>query len=252
MNGIFQKIFQEKGTTSKKRLREYVEEQGEEQIHNLRTSIRRLESAYLVFPKSCKRKKTDVFVSSYKSLFRKNSPIRDLDIIYEKLVNTGLSKNSDILQFLVKHKEKKLRNTLKDAKKLSKLKMPKIKEISDTETLQKYERTISTLIDKIQKSIPIVASDESKIDELHSLRKTAKKLRYVLELDPDDSYHQTLTSMRSFQRLLGDIHDCDVTLDFLETYSKKFPELKSLILKEQNVRTQTYKKLAVALSDSKI
>jgi CHAD domain-containing protein len=251
MNGVFQKTFQEKGTIAKKRLREYIEEQREEQIHNLRTSIRRLESAYLVFPKSCKRKKTDVFVSSYKSLFRKNSIIRDLDVIYEKL-DAELSKNSDVLQFLVKHKEKKLSNILKDAKKLSKLKIPKIKEISDTKILQKYERTISSLIDKMQKYIPVVASDESQIDELHSLRKTAKKLRYVLELDPDNSYHHTIVSMRTFQRFLGEIHDCDISIDFLKAYSNKFPELQSLILKEQNTRTQIYKRLAISLSDSKI
>lgn len=252
MNRVFQKSFQEKETTSKKRLREYIGKQGEEQIHNLRTSIRRLEAAYLILPKSCKKKKTDAFVSSYKSLFRKNSPIRDLDVICEKLLDAGLSEDSGAIQFLVKRKEKKLGNTLRDAKKLLKLKVPNVKEVPDVKILQKYERTASSLVDKIQKYIPIVASDESKIDELHSLRKTAKKLRYVLELDPDNSYHQTIACMRSFQGLLGDIHDCDMAICFLEAHHKKFPELKPLILKEQNIRSQTYKRLAVSLYDSKI
>jgi CHAD domain-containing protein len=248
-DNIFLKTFQEKQAKSKKRLGDYIKESGEEQIHDLRTSIRRLEAAYLVLPKSCKRKKTDYFVSSYKSLFKKNSPIRDSDIIHEKLVNGGLPKTSAAMQFLVNRKEKKLKSTLQDAKKLSKLKISKIKTTSPEKILQKYERTILVLTEKIQGLIPVVISDESKIDELHLMRKTAKKLRYVLELDSNSSYQHVIDSMKSFQQLLGEIHDCDVALDFLEKHSEKFPELKPLIPREQNIRSQIYKKLATSLSD---
>jgi CHAD domain-containing protein len=55
--------------------------------------------------------------------------------------------------------------------------------------------------------------------------------------------------MKLLQNLLGTIHDCDMMIDFLKKYSKKFPELKSFILREEENRNQIYKKLSDSLSD---
>ena len=85
-NDFFQNIFHEKQVQSKKQLDDFLKEPGEKQIHDLRTSIRRLQALYIIFPNSCKRKKTDYFVSSYNLLFKKNSSIRDLDVIFEKML----------------------------------------------------------------------------------------------------------------------------------------------------------------------
>ena len=135
---IFQKTFQEKQEKAKKRLEELLEEQGEEQIHNLRTSVRRLETTYLIFPNSFKRKKTNNFVSSYKSLFKKNSSLRDFDIIINKLLENGLTENSDFIKYLVSQKEKKIKVVIKKATKLSRLKIPLIKEGNFEKITPKY------------------------------------------------------------------------------------------------------------------
>lgn len=248
-DNFFQKIFQEKQVISKKRLDNYLKVQGENQIHDLRTSIRRLEATYLIIPNSCKKKKTNDFVSSYKSLFRKNSSVRDLDVILGKLLKNGLEEDSDIIKYLDTQKNKKLRNILKDAKKLTKLKVSSIKKTSNKKMIKKYEKIIFSLITKIQYNLPIVTSDESKIKELHSMRKTAKKLRYVLEIDPNDSYRSILEKIKSFQEFLGKIHDCDITINFLEKQSKKIPNLEPIILKEQKIRSQIYQNLANSLSE---
>ena len=248
-DNFFQKIFQEKQANSKKKLNDYLKEQGEDQIHDLRTSIRRLEAIYLIFPKSWKRKKTDNFVSSYQSLFRKNSLVRDWDVIRRRLLKNGLEENSDIINYLVKQKSKKLKNILKNAKKLKKLKISRIKKTSNKKLNKKYEKIIFSLVTKIQENIPIVVSDESKIKELHSMRKTAKKLRYVLEIDPNESFKGILDKMKLFQELLGKIHDCDITINFLQKHSKKNPNLKSVILEEQKTRSQIYQKLVNSLSE---
>lgn len=248
-NTFFQKIFQEKQQKSKKRLDEYIQEQGEDQIHNLRTSIRRLVSTYLILPNSCKRNKTDDFVSSYKSLFKKNSTIRDYDIIISKLLKHGLSENSDTIKFIVKQKEKKLKEALKYAKKIRAKTPHQIKIGNSEKTNKKYDKTIFSLITKIQEHIPVVASDESKIEELHTMRKNVKKLRYVLELAPNGSYIHVVDSMKLLQKYLGDIHDCDIAITFLKKHSKIFTELQTILLKEQEIRSQIYKKLANSLSD---
>ena len=248
IDNVFQKIFQEKQHDSKKRLGDYLNEQGEKQIHDLRTSIRRLEATYLIFPNSFKRKKMDDFVSTYKSLFRKNSKLRDFDVIITKLLNNGLTEESDPIKHLIRQKEKRIKETLKEAKNASKLKIPQIKNGNSEKIIPKYERTISSLMQKIQDYIPVVASDKSKIDELHFMRKTAKKLRYILEIEPSDSYRHLINSMKLLQKILGNIHDCDMIINFLKKYSRKFPELKSLIPKEEEIRNQIYKKLSDSLS----
>lgn len=248
IDNVFQKIFQEKQHDSRKRLEDYLNDQGEKQIHDLRTSIRRLEATYLIFPNSFKRKKTDNFVSAYKSLFRKNSTLRDFDIIIKKLLTNGLTEESDPIKYLIRQKEKKIKEILKEAKTVSKLKIPQFKNGNSEKIIPKYERTIFSLTQKIQDYIPVVASDESKIDELHLMRKAAKKLRYILEIEPSDSYHHMINSMKLLQKILGNIHDCDIIINFLKNHSKKFPELKSLILKEEEIRSQIYKKLSDSLS----
>ena len=247
---IFLKLFEDKKRSCKKRLYDYIQNPNKENIHNLRTSIRRLESLYLIIPKSYKTKKTEKFISSYKSVFKKNSIVRDLDIIYDKLLNTGIREDSEIISLIINQRKKKLKTALKYADKLSGLKDSTIKNPPQEKIKKKYEKIVYSLIDKIQNFIPVVVSDESRIDELHSMRKTAKKLRYVLETDTNDSYLHVIDNMKTFQKLLGEIHDCDVTLDFLK-YSKKFPEISSLPEKIQKTRSGIYHQLSNSLRDTK-
>jgi CHAD domain-containing protein len=248
-NEVFQKIFQEKQRDSQKRLENYLNKQGEKEIHDLRTSIRRLESIYLIFPDSFKRKKIDNFVSAYKLLFRKNSAVRDFDVIISKLLNYGFTDDSDSVRYLIQKKEKNIQEILKLAKNLSKKNISHLKEGNVEKIIPKYERIISSLLEKIQNLLPVVSSDKSKMEELHFMRKTVKKLRYILEIDPSDSYRHLIIKMKLLQNLLGAIHDCDITIDFLKKYSKKFPELESFILSEEENRNQIYKKLSYSLSD---
>ncbi len=251
LGSFFEEIFLEKQEFSRRKLEEYIAEPGETQIHEFRKSVRRLESAYLIFPKSYKKKKLDRLVSSYKSLFQKSNIIRDYDIIYNKLLEFGLKENSEPLKFIQKQRSKNLKTALKFAKKISNLKISKIKKSNPEKFEKKYDKTISQLISKIQEFIPIVASDESKVDELHSMRKTAKKLRYILEIKSNSHYQRFIGNMKAFQERLGKIHDCDMTICFLKKYKKKFSELEPLIVKEQEFRTQIYQQLAKTLSEKK-
>ena len=245
---IFQSIFYEKQVKSKNSLEEFLKEPDEKQIHHLRTSIRRLEAVYSVFPNSCKRKKTDCFVLSYKSLFKKNSSIRDSDVIITRLLENGLAENSDIIKKITKKKKNRLKEAKKDAKAVSGLEFSELKKPDTEKIIQKYNKIVFSLLKNIEDSIPVVISDESKVKELHLLRKTAKKLRYILEIEPNDSYRHMIDSMKSFQTFLGSIHDCDITLDFLKKYSKKYPEVKPIIIHEKEIRNTLYSKLAKSLS----
>lgn len=68
------------------RVSKYLKTPNAKQIHDVRTSIRRLDATYLILPK---KNRTGSSLSEYvlkcKEFFKVNSEIRDLDIIHEKL-----------------------------------------------------------------------------------------------------------------------------------------------------------------------
>lgn len=72
----------------------------------------------------------------------------------------------------------------------------------------------------------------SSIKELHDLRKAGKRLRYALELFAPLSaelLHPSIERLKGLQDLLGEIHDCDVWIDFLPRF-----------LEEEAARTLKY------------
>lgn len=228
-------------------LESYQNDPNEENIHDIRTSIRRLESAYSILPRSSITKESDKLIQKYKKFFSLNNKIRDLDIILEKLRASEYEQESILVLTLTKNKLERLSKTLKIAKKLSKMKKPKIKKVLKKNL--KFEKTILFLIRKFQNYVPIVISDESKVDELHSMRKTIKKLRYVLELDPSDSYKNIVLQLKQLQQLLGNIHDCDIFIWHFEKKIEEIPKIKEIIDIEKSKRTVIYQKLVSALSD---
>jgi hypothetical protein len=75
------------------------------------------------------------------------------------------------------------------------------------------ERIVRTRLDELH-AFP-QALDPGEVDALHDLRIAAKRLRYVLELTAHlfGPYAETAgRRAKEVQDLLGEIHDCDVTL----------------------------------------
>jgi CHAD domain-containing protein len=98
-------------------------------------------------------------------------------------------KESYRLQDYQKQKRgKKLKSAMDLALKLRNLKLPEIDEkyISTKKIRSKFENEKKRLLDRIVKDIPNVISDPKSIEELHELRKSSKKLRYLLELLPKE------------------------------------------------------------------
>ena len=85
-----------------------------------------------------------------------------------------MKEDNNIIKFIIRERNKKLKKVIKNAKKISKLKSVNLKNIETKKITKKHNRIIYSLLDKIEKSMPIVVSDESEIDELHYMRKTAK------------------------------------------------------------------------------
>lgn len=76
------------------------------------------------------------------------------------------------------------------------------------------ERIVAVRLDELCAFMP-AASDPAEVEMLHDMRIAAKRLRYVLELTaPCFGPYAAKAAKRTkqLQDLIGEIHDCDVTL----------------------------------------
>lgn len=240
----FIKFFFKRLDKAYQQLESYIDDPSEKNIHNVRISIRRLESAYSVIPKSIRTKKSDRLVSTYVKFFSLNNMVRNRDIILQKLKAYGYSDESQISLDTNRKKLKRLLVALDLADKLVKSKKPKLKKISAS---SKFEKTILVMVKDFNSYVPAVISDENNIEELHSMRKLVKKIRYVLEMHPTETYDQLLANLKSLQILLGHIHDCDVFIRYLEKNKKQYSDMSKVAESERAKRSVAYKQLVLAM-----
>jgi len=237
------------------RLDDYLADPNENNIHDIRTSIRRLESAFLACPKQMRKKKMSQFVKESKRLFKANSEIRDFDIILEKVSQEGQMDELQIESFekgIEKIRGQSLDKAVSIAHNLRKLDVPHINIYNsgyDLEFLQnklmfQYNRVVLEYLLGIEKNIPIVINDSYRVEELHQVRKDSKKLRYLFELllterdkDKDNadksnenkinnySNNQNIWNqierLKKMQDMLGNIHDYDMTIAYLKRQGKR-------------------------------
>ena len=245
----FYDVFSQKLEKVNNKLNLYLKDPNEENIHDIRTSIRRLESAYSIFPNSCKTKSSDKHVKKIKKFFSQNNRVRDFDIILAKLHSYEYDTESKLILTIQKKKLLLLKKAIVSGEKIPLKKKLKIKKTKNVNS--KFEKRISSLIDEVKTSIPIVIKDESNVDKLHSLRKTIKKLRYVLELDPNNSYDNLITQLKRLQELLGEIHDCDIFIKYFEKQEDAIIDFSEVMTLEKRKRSAIYKNLVYALSGFK-
>jgi CHAD domain-containing protein len=231
------------------RIKKYLKDPKAKNIHDLRTSIRRLDAAYSTLPKKYRTGSSmSTYILSCKELFKINSEIRDLDIIYEKLQkyppNDSTNKIIDSLKETrvtkleyAKNIALTLNNT--DASKL----LDEIK-VTQKELEKRYNKIVANLISKIETNFPIVITDSTKIEELHDLRKACKKLRYMLELLPIEN-KKALEMRKTLQKIqdsLGMIHDYDFTINHLELNDQPSNEVREIVNNEMQERKLNYER----------
>lgn len=240
------------------RLDDYVKNPNEENIHNIRTAIRRLQATYISLPKKLrKKKKIREFVIKSKELFRINSKIRDYDIISEKLSKDVQSshqqQNIELLQKLLKSQRKPMLNKAKGiALELRKISVPKLcdSDISQNKLEKRFNSIGNKFADRIKKKFPIVVANSQKIRELHEMRKDCKKLRYLMEpLQENESNSKNKIShmikeLEKVQNMLGIIHDYDTTIAYLR-HQKRKRSIKTIIEKIAKIRQDKYEQFVL-------
>ena len=225
------------------RVNKYLIKPNAKQIHDVRTSIRRLDATFSTLPKKYRNQSPlSKYVLQCKELFKINSEIRDFDIIYEKLQKYPSSSQRDsIIEALKKIRRGRLERAKTIAVPLKSTDIATILDeigVTEKELQKRYNKIVSRLISIIESTFPVVLSNPLALKELHDLRITCKKLRYMLELLPDENKLaiQTRESLRKIQDNLGSIHDSDFTISYLRSLPQSSKEIQEIIEKENDHR----------------
>jgi CHAD domain-containing protein len=232
------------------KLDDYLIRQDEKNIHDIRTSVRRLDACYKTLPKKLRRRnQMKKFVNKSKDLFKINSQIRDFDIITELIGKNNTEHESrNRVDPNLNHRAQKLENAKIIALGLRKLSLPKVKKksVPTAKLTKRFNKLISKFGGRIQLILPLVTTDADKVAELHELRKDCKKLRYLLELvshvnSSDNVISKMEEELQNMQDLLGAIHDCDVTVAYLKRQKRqKRNEIIEDIIHERKKRYESF------------
>ena len=225
----------------------YINDPNENNIHDIRTSIRRFNAAVSTLPRKYREEPLLLEYSKIANkLFKVNSEIRDSDIILIKLEKFYSSPQRNMVTDTLKQtRQAKLENAKTMAQNLKNLNSNMINGIGVTENeLQKrYSKILSKLISRIDDVFPIVLTNPLKLEELHELRKDCKKIRYMLELvEKDDKNAASLIRiLEKVQDIVGSIHDSDATIIYLRSFAPN-QEIQEVINKETKQRELGYEK----------
>ena len=189
----------------------------EDNVHDIRTSIRRLQSAFKVLPRSIRKKKSfGRYVDSCTNLFKALSEVRDCDVVLSLL--SKYPKENEALKvvrsFVIKKRTNLAERTRKRVFFLEGLKKPQIRDFPESTFSKRYETRLEKQAKKVKDNLSVVWIGKAKKKEIHELRIDCKKFRYALELD-QKAHEKQLKVLKDWQGYLGTIHDIEMTKEIL-------------------------------------
>jgi CHAD domain-containing protein len=237
---VFGQKFRQNVKRVGRRLKAYLADpESEKNIHDVRTAIRRLDATFPLLPKKVRRRYRGG-IEKYREFLKASSNARDCDIITDRISTLGDLDTTD----LQKKKKIELAKSTRLARPLKRLPPMRLAGAPDG---RRIDKVVRRLAGRIGKTLPVVLSDSSRVEELHRLRKDFRKMRYVLEMVPAGDRKGYVKkafritgrdiALRELQALLGLIHDSDITIEYLRSRGSR-----QLMNREVANRMQLYKK----------
>jgi CHAD domain-containing protein len=212
-------------------------------LHDFRVAVRRTRTGLSQLKEALPPDVTAYFADFFSWLGQVSSPTRDLDVYLAKFESykhhLPADLHPDVEPFLALLQDKRRQNQQELAEKLSSAKyrktlteweyclksrsypdsanmhIPDIKPLADRRIWKIYRRVL-----KEGRMITVYSPAEN----LHELRKTCKKLRYLIEffqsLYPKTQIKKLIKQLKGLQDVLGEFQDLDVQIDFIEQCSK--------------------------------
>lgn len=177
-------------------------------------------------------------------LMKSNAKTRDLDIVISKVTQRNLSGDYDgLLAQLETIRQSSLRPGLSQARGFyGDPKVPvRLKDLSSAGLQKRFDKLSRKYASRMEKRLPKVVSSPQEKEELHRLREDARKLRYIFDLGNRKSLQEQLKMLRSWQKVLGEVHDSDIFIDYLGEREKS-RETELLLHDEILVRNRNFEK----------
>lgn len=213
-----------------------------EAIHRIRVASRRLRTAMQLFKECIPEKRNNSWTSQVRSLTQALGRARDIDVQFELLA--GIFKNIPDVKFKpgirrillrIDQNRQKIQTEVVDT--INKLQKSKVLgqisrrfqplleqrqsvDLHDSALYQLAFDWINRRLNELLTYEVYIRRPEYK-KELHAMRIAAKRLRYTMEIFSElyaDQLEKPLQAARKTQQLIGEIHDCDVWIDFLPTF----------------------------------
>ena len=219
-----------------KLVRDLPDRPSADQIHDLRVAVRRIQVMRKLLPKDLREyPDSKRFDLALKSTMKATSQLRDVDTLLETLgrqalpteTTTNLQNQRSDFAAAAREIMGSLAGTPTPRLHSSQIRGRIVSKRLRTR-VRRQGRIASALVQE-------VVNDESKVAELHSLRKEVKKLRYLLELT--DKGSPEVDVLTEWQESLGAIHDLDVAVVYLQG---KGPEFAKAIRSIQRIRHARY------------
>jgi CHAD domain-containing protein len=239
-DGSFAETYAKLRKSLSKKLDLFSEDPNERNTHDVRTAIRRMNASLELFPKKTRQsKKFRRTAKKLRKVMKESAAVRDLDVISGRLSrHPQNAPRKKLLAKIAKSRKKRAEEVERAAK--AKLSLPKPREMSPAKLRKRLVSELKFLSKRISVTIPMVLDDPGNIEDVHSLRKYCKKTRYLLELAPTGS--EMAGAMKSWQDVLGSIHDGDITIAYLTGIKRSSIEIKEMIAAELRDRDHDYEK----------
>jgi len=225
------------------KVKAYLKEPTEENVHDLRTSIRKLLTIANILPKKIReQKESKKYLESYENLLRLNAKVRDIDIILSKLPHHGDDPAySKLATQFNKMRESSLKKATGFASSIKGMKSFSIEadKLSNPMIQKRFKKTATALTKRLKKHLRIVVNEPKSVDELHKLREDSRRLRFTLEMDDSPETSKLAPVLEKWQDVLGKIRDSDVfILSFKDEQNSS--EMKDVLEQEKSGRRENY------------
>lgn len=196
---------------------------GVDEVHDVRVALRRADAYFDLLPKRIRRsKEAEETARKRKRLMKRTAAIRDLDAIRSKVSGgpRGAGRGR-LLRGIGKERRKLIKKANESAISLRRSPAPALTAdgVQDAELGRRFDKIVRKLTARMNKLVPLVVGDPSKLKELHRLRIDCKQLRYTYELAESSGRSEELAFLRELQDALGVIHDSDVAIAHLKAVS---------------------------------
>jgi putative phosphoesterase len=236
-----------------------LENQDIEYVHKMRVASRRMRAAMPLFQSCCPRKKFKKWLREIRNVTRLLGEARDFDvqIAFIKAYIGKINSPSEISGIEALHKSHQDRRVALQATVANGLielqgsgildEMSKFLEETseslgyapiDASVLEKAYWQISPRIDDFL-ALEKCVHEENAILKHHEMRIKAKRLRYTMEVFAslyENALSEEIDAIKNFQDVLGEMHDCEVWIDYLPKFiaESKARQIAELMPDQEN------------------